>query len=44
LTAGQAGKDTIMSMSKRAYENWLEREAIKRAAEERRKKPEESVK
>lgn len=34
-----------MSVSKRAYENWLEREAIKRAIEERQsKKVEESVK
>lgn len=33
-----------MSMSKRAYENWLERMETKRAAEERNKRPEESVK
>lgn len=34
-----------MSMSKRAYENWLERQESKRAAEERKsKKIEESVK
>lgn len=34
-----------MSMSKRAYENWMEKQEIKRAIEERKtKRPEESVK
>ncbi len=33
-----------MSMSKRAYEEWLEKMEIKRAIEERRKKPVEGGK
>lgn len=33
-----------MSMSKRAYEEWLEKMELKRAIEERRKKPQMGVK
>lgn len=33
-----------MSASKRRFEEWQEKMETKRAAEERRKKPEESVK